>query len=97
MHYGSYKLYYSLLYACIHAHVCHSIYVVRGLNVESGSLLSPCVGPKDQTQIVRLGGKHLYPLSHSPAQISESLAGPNFTYIYFELNIFLRPARWLSG
>jgi hypothetical protein len=23
-----------------------------------------CVGPKDGTQVIRLGGKHLYPLSH---------------------------------
>lgn len=85
MYGSSYRLYYSLLRerecVCVRAHVFHSVCGDKGQHVGAGSPLIPCVGPRDQTQFVSLSGKHLYLPSYSLVQISESLAGLNFTNI----------------
>lgn len=40
----------------------HARMVVRGQLLGTGSL--HCINPGYQTQVVRTGGKHLYPLNH---------------------------------
>lgn len=55
--------YICLLHVCIHAHDTW-VYVWRSENSFAKSVLSSQVGPGDGTQVITLGGKHLYLLSH---------------------------------
>lgn len=55
-----------MLHICVHVH----LFVLKHLNMEESednfweSALSNCVGPQDQSQVVMLGSKLFYLLSH---------------------------------
>ena len=58
--------------AVVWAHECHSTRDSQRMTCGSQSSPSTTLSPRDQTQVTKLGSKHLFPLSHPTASSTVS-------------------------